>query len=108
MAAARFVLLTFILGALDPSSPLQSRLFQSQDFGTTGRGNKKNASLTEQPANQLRSAYRLEEKLGVYVLPRSMLCCCIFKSGRSGRSSIRKFSVGILTESKSLLAMLLS
>ena len=91
------------------------------------QGKQKNASLTEQPANQLRLAYRLEEKLRVYVLPRSMLCCCIFKSGRSGPMSFSlflstsdrrlkgasrrdntEFSVAILTESKSLLAMLLT
>src|SRR4029434_2021893 len=90
-------------------------------------GKTKNASLTEQPANQLRLAYRLEEKLRVYVLPWSMLCCCIFKSGRSGpmsfslflttsdrrlkgvsRRDTTEFSVAILTESKSLLAMLLT
>ena len=33
------------------------------------QGKQKNALLTEQPANQLRLAYRLEEKLRVYVLP---------------------------------------
>src|SRR4029434_10798796 len=55
------------------------------------QGKQQNASLTEQPANQVRFAYRLEEKLRVYVLPRSMLCCCIYKSGRSGPMSFSLF-----------------
>src|SRR4029434_8831753 len=55
------------------------------------QGKQKNASLTEQPANQLQLAYRLDGTLRVYVLPRPMLCCCIFKSGRSGPMSFSFF-----------------
>lgn len=84
MAAARFVLLTYIVEVLQIPHP-------SCSPDCFRQGKLKNASLTEQPANQLRLAYRLEEKLRVYVLPRSMLCCCIFKSGRSGPMSFSLF-----------------
>src|SRR4029434_10682520 len=107
--------------------PVVSQIVSVPGLCNNRQGKQKNALLNEQPANQLRLAYRLEEKLRVYVLPRPMLCCCIFKSGRSGpmsfslflstsdrrlkgvpRRDTTEFSVAILTESKSLLAMLLS
>src|SRR4029434_4011363 len=51
------------------------------------QGKQKNASLTEQHTG-LRRSYGW---LRVYVLPQSMLCCCIFKSGRSGPMSFSLF-----------------
>src|SRR4029434_6660806 len=92
MAAARFVLLTFIVEVLWILHPRCSPdCFSPRTLEQQAGGTKKNASLTEQPPNQLRLAYRLEEKLRVCVLPRSMLCCCIFKSGRSGPMSFSLF-----------------
>src|SRR4029434_11003739 len=88
---ARFMLLHFSIKCFRSLIPVVIQSLSDPGFWNNRQGKQKNALLTEQPANQLRLAYRLEEKLRVYVLPRSMLCCYIFKSGRSGPMSFSLF-----------------
>lgn len=55
------------------------------------RHGKQKALLTPRPVNQLRLSYSVLENVHVYRLPRSVDCCWIFNSGRSGPSSLILF-----------------
>src|SRR4029434_4357673 len=78
---ARFMPLHFSVKCFRALIPVVIQSLSDPGFWNNRQGEPKKTHHSLN--NQLRLAYRLKEKLRVYVLPRSMLCRCIFKSGLS-------------------------